>query len=59
VQLSLFAEADKPQLDKVKKKIELKTEQVADELRNADIINMTPLQAMNLVYELKKKLMEK
>jgi DNA mismatch repair protein MutS len=59
VQLSLFAEADKPQADKVKKKIDLKTEQVVDELRNADIINMTPLQAMNLVYELKKKLAEK
>jgi DNA mismatch repair protein MutS len=59
VQLSLFAEADKPQTDKVKKKMELKTEQVVDELRNADIINMTPLQAMNFVYELKKKLAEK
>jgi DNA mismatch repair protein MutS len=59
VQLSLFAEADKLQADKVKKKIDLKTDQVVDELRNADIINMTPLQAMNLVYELKKKLAEK
>ncbi|QGQ96721.1 DNA mismatch repair protein MutS [Paenibacillus psychroresistens] len=59
VQLSLFAEADKPQADKAKKKLDPKTEQVIDELRNADIINMTPLQAMNLVYELKKKLAEK
>lgn len=59
VQLSLFAEADKPQQDKRKKKEELKTEQVVEELRNADIINMTPLQAMNLVYELKKKLLMK
>ncbi|CAK4814161.1 unnamed protein product [Aphanomyces euteiches] len=58
VQLSLFAEADKP-TEKVKKKLDLKTEQVVDDLRNADIINMTPLQAMNLVYELKKKLAEK
>ncbi|MEX2461330.1 MAG: DNA mismatch repair protein MutS [Paenibacillaceae bacterium] len=59
IQLSLFAEADKPLLDKSKKKADLKTEQVVEELRNADIINMTPLQAMNLVYELKKKLAEK
>ncbi|GIP32574.1 DNA mismatch repair protein MutS [Paenibacillus sp. J2TS4] len=32
-----------------------KAEQIAEQLKNADLINMTPLQAMNFLYELKQK----
>jgi DNA mismatch repair protein MutS len=59
VQLSLFAEADKPQQDKAKKKLDSKHEQVIEEIRALDLINMTPLQAINFVYELKQKLTDK
>lgn len=56
-QLSLFDEADKPtSADKSKRKADLRGEAVLDELKTADLINMTPLQAMNLLYELKRKL---
>jgi DNA mismatch repair protein MutS len=59
IQLSLFAEADKPALEKAKKKIDPKHEQVLEEIRALDLINMTPLQAINFVYELKQKLTDK
>jgi DNA mismatch repair protein MutS len=59
VQLSLFAEADKPQQDKAKKKLDPRQEQVLEEIRALDLINMTPLQAINFVYELKQKLTDK
>jgi DNA mismatch repair protein MutS len=52
VQLSLFPDdADKP-----RKKADSRTEQVLEQLKHADLINMTPLQAINLIYELKMKL---
>jgi DNA mismatch repair protein MutS len=54
VQLSLFpSEADKP-----RKKTDARSEQVLEQLKHADLINMTPLQAINLIYELKQKLQE-
>ncbi|MDB5054770.1 MAG: mismatch repair protein MutS [Bacilli bacterium] len=58
VQLSLFAEADKPQ-DKAKKKSDAKIEQMVEQIREVDLINMTPLQAINFVYEMKQKLHDK
>jgi DNA mismatch repair protein MutS len=58
VQLSLFAEADKPQPDKTKKKLDIKIDQIIEDIRSTDLINMTPLQAMNLIYELKQKIMD-
>jgi DNA mismatch repair protein MutS len=55
VQLSLFPdEAD----SMPKKKHEARAEQVLERLKQADLINMTPLQAMNLIYELKQKLQD-
>jgi DNA mismatch repair protein MutS len=54
VQLSLFpAESDKP-----RKKTDARSEQVLEQLKHSDLINMTPLQAINLIYELKQKLQE-
>lgn len=55
VQLSLFGE-EQPSSDKAKKKTDAKTEAVLDKLKGADLINMTPLAALNLIYELKQKL---
>ncbi|WNQ09173.1 DNA mismatch repair protein MutS [Paenibacillus aurantius] len=52
VQLSLFAEEPAP----VPKKADSKADLLAERIRQADLINMTPLQAMNLLYELKQKL---
>jgi DNA mismatch repair protein MutS len=54
VQLSLFDEGE--QADKPKKKADARSEQVIEQLKRADLINMTPLQALNLIYELKMKL---
>lgn len=54
-QLSLFEE-DKPAEVAVKKKVDGKSQQVLDQLKGIDLINMTPLQALNLVYEWKQKL---
>ncbi|MCD1257344.1 DNA mismatch repair protein MutS [Paenibacillus athensensis] len=54
VQLSLFA--DEQQGDKSKRKPEGKQLQVLEQLKSADLINMTPLAALNLIYELKQKL---
>lgn len=59
-QLSLFDETDKPQAaDKGKKKTDPRAEAVLEDIKEADLINMTPLQAMNLLYELKRKLNDK
>ncbi|TMV51959.1 DNA mismatch repair protein MutS [Paenibacillus mesophilus] len=58
VQLSLFGDGDR--MNKPASKSRTKTEQAADklveQLQAADLINMTPLQAMNFLYELKTKL---
>ncbi len=40
----------------VKKKHDGKSQLVLDQLKGIDLINMTPLQALNLVYEWKQKL---
>jgi DNA mismatch repair protein MutS len=58
MQLSLFAEPDKPQ-DKARKKSDTRMDLLAEQIRAVDLINMTPLQAMNFVYELKQKLIDK
>jgi DNA mismatch repair protein MutS len=34
-------------------------QQVAERLHSADLINMTPMQAMNFLFELKAKLSER
>ena len=54
-QLSLFAE-DSDSLPAAKKKLDGRSQQVLDQLKGIDLINMTPLQALNLVYEWKQKL---
>ncbi|MDR6549631.1 DNA mismatch repair protein MutS [Paenibacillus qinlingensis] len=54
-QLSLFEE-DSPVEVAVKKKHDGKSQLVLDQLKGIDLINMTPLQALNLVYEWKQKL---
>lgn len=58
VQLSLFGqEEDKPQAaDKSKRKLDARTEGVLNSLREMDLMNMTPMMAMNVLYELKRKL---
>ncbi|GAB7056064.1 MULTISPECIES: DNA mismatch repair protein MutS [Paenibacillus] len=54
VQLSLFPipeeKADKPS------RKEAKADKVLEQLRSADLVNMTPMAAMNFLYELKKQL---
>lgn len=58
VQLSLFGlEEDKPSAaDKAKRKQDARTEGVMSSIREMDLMNMTPMMAMNLLYELKRKL---
>ncbi|WP_159883387.1 DNA mismatch repair protein MutS [Paenibacillus puerhi] len=54
IQLSLFpAEVASP--DKPSKR-DVKADKVLEQLRAADLMNMTPMTAMNLIYELKKQL---
>ncbi len=55
VQLSLF---DEPAAgaDKQRRKAEAKGELLLQKLRSADLMNMTPMDAMNFLYELKKQL---
>ncbi|MEO3944530.1 DNA mismatch repair protein MutS [Gorillibacterium sp. CAU 1737] len=59
VQLSLFADP-LPEKDsaRLRKGEEAKLTQLADHLRSADLINMTPIAAMNFLFELKQKLTE-
>lgn len=61
VQLSFFDSEDaRPSAqDKAKRKVEARAEAVAAAIKGADLINMTPLMAMNLIYELKQKLADK
>lgn len=58
VQLSLFGDSDEPSAQG-KKKTDAKAEAVIEELKEADLMNMTPLQAMNFIFKLKTKLNEK
>ncbi len=55
VQLSLFEETPHAE-DKQKKKQDAKSQQILDQLKGLDLINMTPLQALNLIHEMKQKL---
>lgn len=55
VQLSLFQETE-PAVDKSKKKLDPRMEQIAEQLKTADLMNMTPMMAMNFLFELKKQL---
>lgn len=55
VQLSLFQEAEKP-AESPKKKPDPRLEQLAEQVKSADLMNMTPMMAMNFLFELKKQL---
>ncbi|MBP1995189.1 DNA mismatch repair protein MutS [Paenibacillus eucommiae] len=57
VQLSLF-EADSAALDKQKKKLTPKYQQVIDQLKSLDLINMTPLQALNMIHDMRSRLQD-
>ena len=54
-QLSLFEEAAP---DPAKSKRAAKAEQLADQLKKVDLMNMTPMQAMQWIYDMKAKLSE-
>lgn len=54
IQLSIFEEA--APAPAVKTKHQLHEEQVIKQLKTADLFNMTPMQAMNLLNDLKQKL---
>lgn len=54
VQLSLFQEESPT--GRPKKKADVRLEQLAEQLKSADLMNMTPMMAMNFLFELKKKL---
>ncbi|MCZ8513088.1 DNA mismatch repair protein MutS [Paenibacillus filicis] len=53
-QLSLFAAMEEPAVRPAKR--DAKGEKVLEQLRAADLMNMTPMAAMNLIFELKKHL---
>lgn len=55
-QLSLFEEDSTANTAVKKKQPDSKSQLVLDQLKGIDLINMTPLQALNLVYEWKQKL---
>jgi len=55
VQLSLFAEEEERQAT-ARKKADAKALRVAEQIRALDLMSMTPLQAMNVLYELKQTL---
>ncbi|MCR8631930.1 DNA mismatch repair protein MutS [Paenibacillus radicis (ex Xue et al. 2023)] len=55
VQLSLFQETETPS-ERTKKKSDSRTEQLLDQLKGADLMNMTPMMAMNFLFDLKKQL---
>ncbi|WP_040949289.1 DNA mismatch repair protein MutS, partial [Gorillibacterium massiliense] len=58
VQLSLFAEEEHPSAAASKKE-DARLHALADKLQKADLANMTPMQAMNFLFELKSKLAER
>ncbi|RKD24308.1 DNA mismatch repair protein MutS [Ammoniphilus oxalaticus] len=53
-QLGLFSETAPP--EQKRQKIDKETQQLIQSLKEVDLINMTPLQAMNFLYEMKQKL---
>ncbi|MCU6798084.1 DNA mismatch repair protein MutS [Paenibacillus sp. WQ 127069] len=55
VQLSLFQE-DASASNRSKKKTDARTEQLIEQLKTADLMNMTPMMAMNFLFDLKKQL---
>ncbi|MDF2962409.1 MAG: mismatch repair protein MutS, partial [Paenibacillus sp.] len=55
VQLSLFQETETP-AERTKKKTDPRTEQLLEQLKSADLMNMTPMMAMNFLFDLKKQL---
>lgn len=59
VQLSLFADGGTVQDAGAVRKTDAKLQQLADRLKQADLINMTPLAAMNFLFELKQRLSDK
>jgi DNA mismatch repair protein MutS len=59
VQLSLFADGGTVHDANGARKTDAKLQQLADRLKQADLINMTPLAAMNFLFELKQKLSDK
>lgn len=56
VQLSMFGETLENERKKKGTELDSKAAQVAEQIKNVDLMSMTPLQAMNLIYELKQKL---
>jgi DNA mismatch repair protein MutS len=55
VQLSIFGEAE---VRPARKKSEAKSDWLAEQIRAADLMSMTPLAAMNFLYDLKQKLLK-
>jgi DNA mismatch repair protein MutS len=51
-QLSLFVEVEKPK----KKDFDSKERKVLEQIKELNLLDMTPLQAMNTLYELHKKI---
>jgi DNA mismatch repair protein MutS len=56
VQLSLFQE-DAAASSRSKKKQDPRTEQLVEQLKTVDLMNMTPMMAMNFLFDLKKQLL--
>ncbi|SFL84622.1 DNA mismatch repair protein MutS [Paenibacillus sp. 1_12] len=53
VQLSLFQEEPS---NRTKKKADARAEQLIEQLKTVDLMNMTPMMAMNFLFDLKKQL---
>jgi len=56
VQLSLFESEADPSDGKPHTGVNSKQLKVLEQLKTADLINMTPLQAINFIYDLQRKL---
>lgn len=55
IQLSLFQE-EPSTAERSRKKSDFRNEQLADRIKTVDLMNMTPMMAMNFLFELKKQL---
>jgi DNA mismatch repair protein MutS len=55
VQLSLFQE-EPTSGDRSRKKADARTEHLVEQLKTVDLMNMTPMMAMNFLFDLKKQL---
>jgi DNA mismatch repair protein MutS len=53
VQMSIFGTEESTN---VRKKSDAKAEWLAEQIQSADLMSMTPLQAMNFLYEMKQKI---